>query len=159
MSNFKNTDVLIASTNVKNFTEKEGQLPNFVTISGKKYSMEQYMFVSSDLVRIIREGGSHHDLGSWIEKFKVDKPKVQAIKADIDKKTYYDMNDRVYSFFMKNRKAPSSVSSKYGNVQYQAYIYSNAKILNYYRVHKIMPNYVSLNLAKNSKILNYLPKY
>jgi len=158
MDTLKLDDCLQASTNVKNFIEKNNQLPNYVTIAGKNYSMEQYMYISSNLLLAIRVAGSK-SVASVINKVKVDKPKITPIKANIDKKTFFEMNEKVYQFFMKNNKAPSQVASKYGNVQYQAYIYSNSKILNYYRVHKSIPDYVSLNLAKNSKILTYLPKH
>jgi len=158
MDTLKITDCLLASTNVKNFTEKNERLPNYVTIAGKNYSMEQYMYISSNLLLAISIAG-FNSVASVIKKVKVDTPKITPIKANIDKITFFDMNERVYRFFMENNKAPSYVSSKYGDVQYQAYIYSNSKILNYYRVHKVIPNYVSLNLSKNSRILTYLPKY
>jgi hypothetical protein len=153
-----NDYALEASTNVKNFIENEGQLPNYVTISEKKYSMQQYMYISSKFIAAESIAGTKATTTDFKE-VKVDTPKITPIKADIDKVTYYDMNVRVTNFFDNNNKAPSFVSSKYGNVQFQAHIYSNAKILNYYRVNNVMPNYVSLNLAENNRILTYLPKY
>ena len=158
MANLNKNDCLLASTNVKNFIEKEGRLPNYVTITGKKYSMEQYMYISSQFIPAEGVAGSKAVFIDF-KKVKVDTPKITPIKANIDKTTFYDMNMRVANYFIKNNKAPSYVASKYGNVQYQAHIYANAKILNYYRVNKVMPNFVSLDIGKNSKILSYLPKY
>ena len=155
--NLNTNDCLQASTNVKNFVEKNGQLPNYVTISGNKYSMEEYMYISSNFILDICLSGSKAIASDYI-KFKVDKPTVTPIKANIDKSTFCDMNKRVADYFIKNNKAPSYVSSKYGNVQFQAHIYANAKILDFYKKNKVLPKYVSLNLDKNSKILTYLPK-
>ena len=154
----KTNDVLQSSTNIKVFVEKNGQLPNYVTISGKKYNMEQYMFISSQL--IAGEGiASNKAVASDFKKHNISKPKIIPIKANIDKITFYDMNLRVVDYMNNNGKAPAHVTSKYGDVQFQAHIYANAKILDYYKKNKIMPNYVSLNLSKNSKLLNYMPKY
>jgi len=156
--NLSTNDCLQASTNVKNFVEKNGQLPNYVTISGKKYSMEQYMYISSNIIASYSIGSLKHNTPDF-KKVTVDTPKIAPIKADIDKNTFYDMNRRVSVYFKENNKAPSYVSSKYGNVQFQAHIYANAKILDFYKKNKLMPNYVSLNLDKNSRILTYLPEY
>jgi len=151
-------DVLQASTNVKAFVEKESQLPNYITITDKKYNMEQYIFISSKLIFSESIGGSKA-VTSDFKKHNISKPGITPIKANIDKQTFYTMNRNVVAYMDKNGKAPLYVASKYGNVQFQAHIYSNAKILDYYKKNKIMPNYVSLDLTKNSKLLNYLPKY
>jgi len=151
-------DVLKASTNVKDYVEKNGQLPNYVTITGKKYNMEQYIYINSKLIVGECIGGKKA-VTTDFKKHNINKPKITPIKANIDKKTFYDMNGRVTNYMDKNGKAPSHVTSKYGDVQFQAHIYSNAKILDYYKKNKVMPNYVSLNLPKNSKLLNYMPKY
>ena len=154
----KTSDVLQSSTNIKVFVENNGQLPNYVTITGKKYNMEQYIFISSQL--IAGEGiAGNNAVASDFKKHNINKPKIIPIKADIDKKTFYDMNMRVVDYMDKKGKAPAYVTSKYGDVQFQAHIYSNTKILDYYKKNKVMPNYVSLNLTKNSKLLNYMPKY
>jgi hypothetical protein len=119
--------------------------------------MEEYMYMSSDFIFAICLYGLKAVVSDYL-KFKVDKPTVTPIKANIDKSTFCDMNKRVADYFIENDKTPSYVSSKYGNVQFQAHIYANAKILDFYKKNKVLPNYVSLNLDKNSKILTYLPK-
>ena len=156
MSTLNTGDCLGSSARVKNFIEKGGRLPNYIEISDKRYSMEEYLYISSRLIAAICKVGSKA-IASDYKKVKVDTPKIIPIKANIDKNTYCDMNKRVADYIIKNDKAPSYVSSKYGNVQYQAHIYSNSKILSYYMYNNILPNYVSLNLDKNSKILTYLP--
>jgi hypothetical protein len=157
-ANINTDEVLKSSTNVKNFVEKNGQLPNFVTIAGKKYSMEQYMYISSNVIAAESLGGLKDSTPDF-KKVKVDKPKIIPINANIYKQGYYDMNRRVANFFTKNNKAPSTVGYCCGTVQYQAHIYANAKILDWYRKNGEMPNYVSLNLNKNSKLLTYIPRY
>ena len=150
--------VLESSTNIKVFVEKNNQLPNYVTIDGIKYNMEQYMYISSRLmIQVILDADSF--ITCDFKKHNIDKPKIIPIMDNIDKQTFYDMNKRVVNYMNKNEKAPLYVASKYGDVQFQAYIYANAKILNYYRNYGIMPNYVSLNLYKNNTLLNYMPKY
>ena len=151
-------DVLQSSTSIKDYVEKNGQLPSYVTITGKKYNMEQYIYISSKL--IIGEAiGGKKAVTTDFKKHNISKPKIIPIKADIDKKTFYDMDKRVTDYMDKNGKAPAYISSKYGDVQFQANIYSNTKILDYYKKNNVMPNYVSLNLSKTSKLLNYMPKY
>jgi hypothetical protein len=149
-------DCLQSSTNVKNFIEKEGRLPNYVTISGDKYSIVDYMYISSNFISDMCLYGKAN--ASVFMKMGVDTPKIIPIKANIDKATFCDMNKRVADYFNNKERAPSYVSSKYGNVQFQAHIYANAKILDFYKKNKALPNHVSLNLDKNSKILTYLPK-
>jgi hypothetical protein len=117
------------------------------------------MYISSRFIIDICLHESKAEASDYDNEINVDTPKITPINADIDKSTYCDMNKRVVDYIINNNKAPSYVTSKYGNVQFQAHIYSNSKILNYYRDNDVLPNYVSLNLDKNNKILTYLPKF
>jgi len=162
--NLKTSECLEASTFVKNFVDKEGTLPNYVMIWGEEYSMEEYMYISSNMIAA-ESKSALKDFTPALKRVEdgkhvlVDKPVITPINANIDKNTFYDMNQRVANYFVNNNKAPSYVSSKYGNVQFQAHIYANSKILDFYKKNKVMPNYVSLNLTKNSELLNYMPEY
>jgi len=157
MDTLNTNDCLQSSTDLKNFIEREGQLPNYVKISESIYLMEEYMYISSRFIFAICLAGSNA-IASDFKRVGVDNPKITPIKANIDKATFCDMNNRVADYFIQNDRAPSYVSSEYGNVQFQAHIYANAKILDFYKKNKVLPNYVSLNLDANSKILTYLPK-
>ena len=154
-----NNDVLQSSTSIKSYVEKNGQLPNYVIITGKKYNMEQYMYISSKFITTEGLGSLKWAYTTDFKKHNISKPKIIPIKADIDKQTFHDMGRRVTDYMDKNGKAPLYVSSKYGDVQFQAYVYSNSKILDYCKKNNVMPNYVSLNLSKTSKLLNYMPQY
>lgn len=157
--------VLTASSNIKSFVENNGRLPNYVTIEDQKYSMDHYLYMSSSIIASEGIGTLNRltlekDPKYYVNAVKQsDKPVPRTIKADIDKKTFYDMAGRTSNYITKNKKAPSFVSSKYGDVQFQSTVYAWAKILDYYKKNKVMPNYVSLNVAKTSELANYVPVF
>ena len=175
----KADSILTASSNIKAFVEKNGQLPNYITIENKKYSMDQYLYISS--YSISSERGMHplnsdgsvqlssYTFSTWMkhdilcygknEIKKANKPTPRTIKADIDILTVYDMAIRTHNYISKNKKTPNVISSKYGDVQFQTAIYAYAKVLDYYKKNKAMPKYVSLNVAKTSKLAKYMPNF
>ena len=154
--------VLTASTNIKLFVEKNGQLPNFVVMGNKKYSMEQYLYASSNYIFSAQIGALNKAYLYDDEKQKVkksSKPTPRTIKANIDMQTYSNMALRTANFISRNEKAPSVISSKYGDLQFQTAVYGFAKVLDYYKKNKVMPKYVSLNVAKTSKLAKNMPNF
>ncbi|MGL4669184.1 MAG: pseudomurein-binding repeat-containing protein [Methanobacteriaceae archaeon] len=148
------------STNVKNYLDKNKKLPDYVTISGYKYSMPEYLYLLSKAINTKVSGSS----ANIIIKNNIKNP-TNASGATISKiftkAQYNDMAKRIVAYIISNNKAPNYLSAKYGagNIQYQTIIYGMTYVGNYINVKKSIPSSLSIKIANNNPINKYLPIY
>jgi hypothetical protein len=145
-----------ASKSVKSYVLKYGHLPNSVTISGKKLSMAQYMYLVSKAIAYKYKGSS---VAMTIKTNVKDpaSPFGDTIKKVIPKSKYYDIAKRTYQYINKYNQAPNYVSSNYGKLQYQTAIYAFARIGAYLANYKKIPSSVTVKVAKTHNLNKYKP--
>lgn len=113
-------------------------MPNYLIklqLKIKKYSMDQYLFISSNFI-LIQSKGKGDSFCYDYEVKKANKPITLIIKANIDKQTFYDMAFRSSKYILTNKITPSLIRFKYGAVQFQTAVYAYAKLIDYSKKNK-----------------------
>jgi hypothetical protein len=154
---FSRSSILTAATNVKNFVEKNGRLPNYVTVANQKVSMSDFLYLlSKSIVNVNKKLNS----GVLWENVKdPSKPSGNTIKGNLNKNRYLSLAQNVVNFIEKNGQAPNFGSTALGKVQYQTMVYGFARILDFTRKNGVLPNYVTLNTKTPANLNKIIPKY
>jgi len=147
-----------ASKNVKNYVLKNNVLPNYVTISGYKFSIPEYMYLVSKAITLKNKKSKSLVTIKWNIKHPV-KPSGSSIKKTIPKATYLSWSKKTSDYISKYKKAPTSISSKYGKVQFQTAVYGFARVGEYIYTNKKVPKTLSLNIPKTHKLNKVAPFY
>lgn len=136
---------MLASNSIYKYINKNGKLPNYVTISGYKYSMSEFMYILSKTITY-----KYNKITSSIKvKYDVKNPSKasgNSIKGTISSKTYYSYAKNIVTFIEKNNQAPNFVTSSLGKIQYQTAIFGLNKVLNYIYVKGKLPSSLSFNV-------------
>lgn len=149
-----------ASTSIKNYVANNGKLPNYITISGYKYSMPEYLYLISKAINT-RVGGSTGAITVKTGVKNPSSPSGATISKTFTKAQYNDMAKRVVSYINSYNKAPNYLSAKYGasNIQYQTVIYGLSCVGNYINTKKAVPSSLTIKVAKTHSMNKYLPIY
>ncbi len=131
-----------ASTNVKNFIEKNDRLPNYVTISGKKVTTPQFLYLMTSNVQNIKNG----------KKVSVTSRTVQAPSSstenikigNVQKASFLTTSQSIRNTIIYTGRAPTSTKNSIGTMGYENMVYTYSKVLNFYRTNNRLPNYVSV---------------
>jgi len=149
---FKN--IVKASTSLKNFITTNKRLPSYVTISGVKLTMPQMMYLLSQTIVKLKSGSKTNS-----KVISVKSPTVKytetAKNGTITKSHYLSEATAVYNYIVKNRMAPSTVSSSLGKMRYESVIFMFSKIVSFYGTNNRLPNYSTLiPLTKTTTVKN-----
>lgn len=150
--------IFTASKTVKNYVVKNGKLPNYVTISGVKFSMQEYMYIVSRAIVLKSSKSSSSVTIKWNVKNPTS-PSGSTIKKTVSKSTYNNWAKRTYQYINKYNKAPNYISSSYGKIQYQTAIYGFARVGAYIATYKKIPSTLTLSVSKTSKLNKYKPSF
>ncbi|WP_225370214.1 pseudomurein-binding repeat-containing protein [Methanobrevibacter arboriphilus] len=94
------SSILLASNSIYKYINKYGKLPNYVTISGYKYSMSEFMYILSKTITY-----KYNKITSSIKvKYDVKNPSKasgNSIKGTISSKTYYSYAKNIVAFIEK----------------------------------------------------------
>ncbi|MBZ9571033.1 transglutaminase domain-containing protein [Methanobrevibacter sp. TMH8] len=149
-----------ASTSLKSYVNKNKKLPNYVTISGKKYSIPEFLYLLSKAINTKLAGSS----GAITVKSGVKSPSSasgSSISKIFTKAQYNDMAKRFVNYINSNNRAPNYLAAKYGvgNIQYQTAIYGLVCVGDYINTKKAIPKSLTIKIAKSNSINKYLPVY
>lgn len=156
-SSFTKSSIYSGSSNVKSFTEKNNRLPNYVTISNKKISMSDYLYLASKVIINDNKGISSNIIMKDVKD--PSNPSGDSISGKLYKNEYVNLAQRVVNFIDTNGRAPNLGSSTIGKIQFQTIIYGFAKILDFKKSNNALPNYVSLNVKSTSTLNKYVPVF
>ena len=154
---FSNKDIMSAATELKKYVEKNGKLPDYITLCGEKISMGEFLYLLSKSI-INLNGGSTSDITAKNVK-DPSYPNGGVTSGNLYKAGYIDLAKRIVSFTDKNNQAPNYGGSTLGNIQFQTIIYGFAKIVDYYKNNKVMPNYVSFDKKISTTLNKVVPNY
>lgn len=140
-------EITETSTNLKKYKETHGKLPETVEIAGKEITMPEYMKISSKTIINVNKNNK-----SNIGYSKVKNPTkpLNTKIGKINKANYIDVNNRLYNFIDNHQTAPNYVSVGSSKIGYEATIFMNSKILDYYKEKNALPNYVTDSTSTNN---------
>lgn len=135
--------ILQEAVEIRDFTNKNKQLPKYATISGSQFTPPQYCYVMSKLLSkmslpTISKVVVKNPTQSWGDNFS----NVQILKND-----YIDIAKRVSSYIETHNQAPNYATYNGKNIKFELYTYCFAKILSYYKENNRLPNYCTFNSA------------
>ncbi|MGL6298599.1 MAG: pseudomurein-binding repeat-containing protein, partial [Methanobacteriaceae archaeon] len=162
------SSIISAAISVKNSVNKNGVLPNYITINGTKYSMPQFLYLLSKAIVFINTNPNSTNSNSAnlssnivIRDFADPiYPEGDSINATINKTSFSSLANSIIYFMDKNNRAPDYLSSSYGKIQYQSVIWAFSRILAFYGDNNnTMPNYIDLKIQVADDINCKMPLY
>jgi hypothetical protein len=153
------SDILAASKKIKDYTEKNKCLPDYVTINKLNYSMEEYMYLSSVTLKY-RYSNNKNAITVKYNIKSPNNPKGSKISGTLSKRQFTDYGIKAYKYMAKNNVAPNYVSTKLGKMQFQTFVYANSRILTWAANNGAkLPNRLTISIAANNPMNKYMPKY
>ncbi len=122
-------DIKKAATNLKNYIEEHGVMPNYVTVGDVRFSVPQFLYLMAQALININSGISS-DIVS-IDVSAPDENTGDDFHGSIYINEFLTMAKSIVDSITATNKAPNSVSSSLGNVKYETLVYMFSKILNY----------------------------
>jgi transglutaminase-like putative cysteine protease len=133
---------------------KYGKLPNYVKISGYKFSMPEYLYLVSKTIQY----KTKNNKSSIAVKYSVSDPqhiRGSSIYGNISFKTFYSYVKEVISYINYYNVAPNYVDTSIGSIQYQTLVFVFSKVL----ARNEFPSKISLKIASANPITKVAPKY
>ncbi|MDR2967307.1 MAG: putative glycoside hydrolase [Methanobacteriaceae archaeon] len=153
------SNIISAANSVKNYANKNGKLPDSVTISGYKFSMPEFTYLLSKTIE-----NQHKKSNSKVTvKYNIknpSKPSGTNINTKIHSKNYRDYAVRTIKFIDKYNQVPNYINAlKASKIQYQTSIHMFSSVLSYTNSKKKLPSYVTVNIKSSNSINKYVPNY
>lgn len=135
--------VLQEAVEIRDFTNKNKQLPKYATISNSEFQPSQYCYLMSKLLSkmslpTISKIVVKEPTQSWGDNFN----NVKIYTTD-----YLDIAKRVTSYIETHKQAPNYASYNGKKIKFELYTYCFSKILSYYKKNNRLPNYCTFNSA------------
>ena len=139
---FTTTQINDAAAKVKAFIETNHVLPNYVIIGTTQVKMPDFLkLLTAGLLQI----NSKTNTSITLKTIGTPQKPIESIKdGNIMKSGYLDLAKRVNTFMDANGVLPNYANSNLGKLRYENLIYIYSKILNYYKVNNVLPNYVTV---------------
>ncbi|HEY0196839.1 MAG TPA: pseudomurein-binding repeat-containing protein, partial [Methanobacterium sp.] len=138
-----------AATNVKNYVETNNKLPSTVTVNKRQVSTSQFLLLMTENTAGIKKG-----LKTPITLKNVKKPSSpsQSLKSGtLTKAEYLSIANKITTSIKSTGSAPNYVNTSLGKMRYETIVYSYAKILNFHKANKRLPNTVSVQAWSTKK--------
>lgn len=149
--------VINAAKSLKDYTEKNKKLPNYVTVAGYKFSVPEFYYLMSKTI-----SNKNKKINTAITvKYDVKNPTKASgtwVKGNIY--SYYSSiyANKIISYINTYKKAPNYIKTAGGSkLQYQSNVYLFSKVLSATKTK--LPYYVTFNVKSANPINKYLPIY
>lgn len=134
-----------AATNVRNYVDDYGKLPETVTVGSEKVTIEEFSYLMGEAIAALNKGSTGKvSILSGIGNVNSTNT---SLNAKVFKAEYLDLANRVVSHINTNKvpaaeiEVYNSSKAKVGNANFDLYTYCFAKILNFYRTDGYLPNW------------------
>ncbi|MDD3985829.1 MAG: transglutaminase family protein [Methanobacterium sp.] len=131
-----------AASNIMAYVEANHKLPDYITISGVKVTMPQFLNLLTEAILKINSGSK-----TAITLKSISKPDITGVESinsgKIQKNEYINIVTNVNNFINKYQRVPATASTSLGKIRYEALIYTFSKITDFYDKNKRLPKYVS----------------
>ncbi|MDO5850406.1 MAG: transglutaminase-like domain-containing protein [Methanobacteriaceae archaeon] len=135
--------VISASATVKTYVEKNGVLPNTVTIGNNSVSIAQFAYLASESIKLLNAKKATSTLINVTtvtgSSFTCSVNKTASLAA------YLTMANTVSSSCSSKNVAPDYVTAGSSKIDYRLYTYGFAKILVWYKNNGVLPNTCSFD--------------
>ena len=134
-----------AATNVRNYVDNYGKLPETVTVGSEKVTIEEFSYLMGEAIAALNKGSTGKV--SVLSGIGSVNSTNTSLNTKVFKAEYLDLANRVVSHINTNKvpaaeiEVYNSSKAKVGNANFDLYTYCFAKILNFYRTDGYLPNW------------------
>ena len=134
-----------AATNVRNYVDDYGKLPETVTVGSEKVTIEEFSYLMGEAIAALNKGSTGKV--SVLSGIGSVNSTNTSLDTKVFKAEYLDLANRVVSHINTNKvpaaeiEVYNSSKAKVGNANFDLYTYCFAKILNFYRTDGYLPNW------------------
>ena len=139
------TDAELASSGVKNYTIATSHVPGYVDVSNKNITTSSFLNTLTTYTVELNK-----NVKTSVTLISVAKPKSPSgsAKGTLKKSEYVKLASNIKNYITKNKVAPAYASSTLGKIRYESIVYIYSKIIDYYRINKVLPNTVLVSNIK-----------
>ncbi len=137
------TNVVIASTNLKNYVASKEELPATITIGTTSVKPAQYLYLAAQVVIGINGGQTTGSL-SVPNYAEPSNPTTTLSAGTFNKTEYLDILTRIKNYMDNNKQAPNYASTSLGQIQHEGAIYMAACILDYFATNGKLPDSIAV---------------
>jgi len=150
-------NVINAAKGVASYADKNNKLPNFVTISGYRFSIPEFYYLMSKTI----SNKNKKSNAAITVRYNVKNPTKASgtwVRGNIYSFYYSQYANRIISHIDKNKRAPNFIKTAGGSrLQYQTNVYLFAKALSGTTTR--LPYFVKIDMRAAHPINKYLPRY
>ncbi len=134
-----------AATNVRNYVDDYGKLPETVTVGSETVTIEEFSYLMGEAIVALNKGSTGKV--SILTGIGNVNSTNTSLNTKVFKAEYLDLANRVVSHINTNKvpaaeiEVYNSSKAKVGNANFDLYTYCFAKILNFYRTDGYLPNW------------------
>lgn len=128
---------------VKNYYESHSKnLPTSVTISGQAITMPQFLQLL--VTGTININNNNLNPLTVIAVKPAPSPSGTFTAGNLQKTAYLTIAQNIKNFITTNGRAPNFATTSLGKIPFSKLVYMYSKIINYYGINHVLPNYVSI---------------
>lgn len=134
-----------AATNVRNYVDDYGKLPETVTVGSETVTIEEFSYLMGEAIAALNKGSTGKV--SILTGIGNVNSTNTSLNTKVFKAEYLDLANRVVSHINTNKVPAAEIEvfnsskAKVGNANFDLYTYCFAKILNFYRTDGYLPNW------------------
>ena len=141
-------DIITGSTNLKNYYQSKGSLPNTVTAGGIVFKLPEFLYLMSQAIYQIGHSNTK-DIAYITGVSEPTSPFGDSVNMQVTKDNYITWANNVAKFIVNNNLAPNYATVSDKHVIYSEVVDAFSRILAYYGEHSQLPNYVTVNTASS----------
>ena len=140
---FTNEQITNATVEVKNYLEITKTLPTLITINGTKINQAQFLHLLTTV--ILKINNTNTTTTTLINANLPTTTGTETIVlGTLNKTEYLTIAQNILTYINTNQKAPSTITSNIGTINYQSLIYMYTRALNMYNTNKALPTYLAV---------------
>ena len=140
---FTTSQIITAASSVKTFKETNNRLPEYVTISTTQVTMAQFLQLLTYGVIQINNGSTASLTLKVVNSSGSQSESITT--GTIYKSEFLTLAQQIKNTIDTTGKAPASISTTLGTMNFENLVYTYAKIMAFYGTNKRLPNSVSVN--------------
>ena len=139
---FTNQQIIKSSAEVKDFLEITGALPTLITINGTQVTQAQFLHLLNTVIIKINNSNTTSTILIAVNLPVTCTENVNL--GTITQNEYLTLAQNILTYINTYKKAPSSITSSIGTINYQSLIYMYTRALNMYKSNSKLPTYLAI---------------
>ncbi|MGL6298264.1 MAG: hypothetical protein ACRC1M_03745 [Methanobacteriaceae archaeon] len=148
--------IFTGSKSVKNYINKNGKAPNYITMNNYKFSMAEFLYLLTKATTYKYKGSS----SDVTIKYNIKNPPCPSganVNGYFKKANYYKVANNIANFITKNNQVPNYASTSLGKMNYQTLLFAYSRIGDYIGTYNKLPSSVQINVKISHSMNRYLP--